>query len=178
MADYMDRYTPLTIARFWSKVAVARSADDCWLWTGATKNAGYGRLKVGGASLTSSRIAWELMNGEPLGERHALHTCDNPGCCNPNHIVAGDHATNMAEARDRGRLRPAGMPGARNPRAKLTDQDVKDIRELVASGLTNVEIAKRYGVTHSMISHIRTGRSWGRTKNDQSMSVGIDAGNS
>lgn len=156
----MAEYSPITVARFWSKVNVRRSQEECWEWTGATKTLGYGRMKIDGKNYTASRIAWELANGEPLGERHALHQCDNPKCCNPNHITAGDHGRNMAEAWSRGRVTPRDLCGEKNPRAKLTQKDVDEIRGLLTQGLTNVSIAKRYGVTHSMISCIRRGKSW------------------
>ncbi|WP_424967290.1 HNH endonuclease [Dinoroseobacter sp. S375] len=157
-------YSPITIARFWSKVDVRPDNDDCWEWQAGTKGAGYGILKVDGNVKIASRMAWELINGEPLGSRHALHSCDNPRCCNPHHIAAGTHEENMRQAGERGRSSNGDQAGSSNNRAKLSDRDILRIRSLIAAGLTNVEIAKRYSVTHSMISRIRTGRSWNGTK--------------
>jgi len=153
---------PITLARFWSKVRVTPRIEDCWEWTAGTKAGGYGRIKIQGRVRTASRLAWEIFHGEPLNERHALHACDNPRCCNPHHIVAGDHAQNMREAKERGLLRSADFSGERNPRARLTESDVVKIRQLIAKGRTNVEIARQFGVAHSMISRIRRGRSWQR----------------
>lgn len=44
--------------------------------------------------------------------------------------------------------------------AKLTATDVERIRALIDAGKTNTAIAAQYGVTHSLISRIRRGRSW------------------
>lgn len=84
----------ITMARFWSKVDVQKSDRDCWEWRGATASGGHGRIKIKGVNITASRIAWEMINGESLGERYALHHCDNPLCCNPKHIYAGTHQDN------------------------------------------------------------------------------------
>jgi len=151
---------PICVARFWSKVRVTPRIEDCWEWTAGTKAGGYGRIKINGQPRTASRVAWEIFHGKPLGDRHALHTCDNPKCCNPHHIVAGDHAQNMRDAKTRGRFRSGDNRGERNPRARLKAADVAKIRQLISRGQTNVAIAQHFGVSHSMISRIRRGRSW------------------
>lgn len=43
---------------------------------------------------------------------------------------------------------------------KLSEGDVRKIHELLALGLTQKEIATAYGVTQSLISHIKAGRNW------------------
>lgn len=45
-------------------------------------------------------------------------------------------------------------------RAKLTPDQVRDIRSEIARGTLMDEIAERYGVTQGAISHIKHGRSW------------------
>lgn len=92
----MAVYSPITAARFWSKVDVKWSAKDCWNWRGATRK-GYGNIKIEGQSHSSNRVALELFTGEPLGELMALHTCDNKLCCNPRHLYAGDASDNMTD---------------------------------------------------------------------------------
>lgn len=44
--------------------------------------------------------------------------------------------------------------GEKNPKCKLTDQDVLDIRQLSKSGATNTALAKRYAVSQQHISRI------------------------
>lgn len=156
----MATYSPIRIARFWSKVDVRESDDQCWHWRAHVGQNGYGRFALGsGHSVHAHRVAWEIVNGRPLGDHFACHTCDNKTCVNPFHIYAGDRQTNARDASERGLL---GRPqvGQLNANAKLTEENVSKIRSLIAEGWTNTAIAKRFGVTHSMISRIRRGRSW------------------
>lgn len=135
------------VARFWSHVDV-QGPDDCWTWKRARSH-GYGRFKIAGRMLTASRIAFEIANG-PLGDAEARHTCDNPPCCNPAHLVAGTHAQNMADMAARGR----------SSTRRLTPESVIDIRTRRAAGDRPVDLAAEYGVTPSNISQIVTGRIW------------------
>lgn len=54
--------------------------------------------------------------------------------------------------------------GERNGQAKLTDNDVRDIKRRLVDGETTVSIAIRYGVSHTAIGHIKHGRSWSHVK--------------
>jgi hypothetical protein len=61
----------------------------------------------------------------------------------------------------------AGRLGPNNPKhgvdhrsAKLTEDDVRKIREMSASGLSNTRVAKVYGINRSCVSRIRTGFQW------------------
>lgn len=158
----MATYTPILIARFWSKVAVGPN-KDCWHWNGAVGGNGYGRFRVAGRRTEQPhRVAWELANGEALGARYACHTCDNKLCVNPHHIYAGDHGSNTRDAVERGLLvgNRLDQRGAANANARLSEADVMAIREMIAGGATNRAIAKLFPVSDGMISRIRRGRSW------------------
>ena len=98
----MAVYDPITVARFWSKVDVTPD-DGCWEWRASRFPLGYGRFKANGVVQNASRIAWEIANERPLLHLMARHTCDNPGCCNPAHLVPGTQADNMADKVERGR---------------------------------------------------------------------------
>ena len=82
--------------QFWGKVdkAPGHGPDgDCWVWTGATTHRGYGRLW----RRMATHIALEA-DGRPQPEGlFALHSCDNPPCCNPAHLRWGTHAENVEE---------------------------------------------------------------------------------
>jgi hypothetical protein len=143
--------------RFWSKV---RKVDpsDCWEWQGCLKGSGrgYGSIALGSRMVRAHRVALSLALGrELLDTEHALHRCDNTRCCNPNHLYAGDHSQNMRDTAERHRRRP--MRGAQNPRAKLTDDDVRTIR---ASNSPLRVMAEQFGVDQSLISLIRLRKAW------------------
>jgi hypothetical protein len=90
----------------------------CHLWTGYRDPVGYGRIYIEGAKRIAHRIAWEVAHG-PIPEgmivMHAV--CDNPPCCNPEHLKLGTHADN---ARDR--VKKGRGPGARTRDLKLNPQ--------------------------------------------------------
>lgn len=141
--------------RFWKKVD---KSGDCWNWTGARNSGGYGSMGEGKAH----RISYELNIGPiPSGRGHhgicVCHTCDNRACVNPAHLFLGDHADNMADAAAKGRF--GDRSGAKNPRAKLTPDDVENIRAN-AMNLTRQEIADMFGVSKSLVEKILSGKVW------------------
>lgn len=146
-----------TAERFWARVKIGRP-DECWPWQGSRKHTGlpYGKFKVASyKTVTASRCAYALGTGQEPGEAAVLHSCDNPPCCNPGHLYAGTIKDNSKDMVERGRWRTG-----RKVIKRLKPGEVEEIRELLAAGLTNTAIGKRYGVSRSTIANIRTGASW------------------
>ncbi|QNJ55926.1 HNH endonuclease [Microbacterium phage Rasputia] len=78
-----------------------RGPDECWPWTGRVSDKGYAVLKLTGGKI--QRISRFLL-GLKLGDRRvARHTCDNPVCVNPAHIVEGTSKQNTQDMEERGR---------------------------------------------------------------------------
>ena len=86
---------------------------------------------------------------EPTSGFCVLHHCDNPSCCNPCHLYIGTHQDNMRDKAVRGR---AGK--------KLTLENVREIKQCLAAGATQVSLADRFGVTKATISQISRGKIW------------------
>lgn len=143
-------------ARFWPKVDV-RSADECWPWKPdqAQRPHGYGQFKINGQMMNSNRVALALALGE-LREQ-ALHTCDNPPCCNPAHLFDGTQVDNIVDMVTK--ERHAGASGERNSHAKLTISDVKEIRSLLAVE-SRRSLANRFSVSKTNIDFIANGKTW------------------
>ena len=81
--------------------------SDCVLWTGHRDPGGYGRMTLPGTTRGAHRVAWEVAHGPIPEGMLVLHTCDNPRCCNPEHLKLGTHADNMRHKAERGRGRGA-----------------------------------------------------------------------
>lgn len=82
----------------------------CIEWQGARSARGYGQTWDKGKVVYLHRLAWEETNGRTLCEGEQVrHSCDNPPCFNPEHLLVGTHADNMRDAIERGRL--TGRPG-------------------------------------------------------------------
>lgn len=149
---------PISIReRFWSKVAVGRR-DDCWEWVGGTFNhAGYGEFRLPTGHIGAHRQAWELVYGLIPENTCVLHKCDNPRCVNPAHLFLGTHADNVADKVAKGR----GACGEKQGQSKLTAEKVIAIRdEYTGKRGEQPIIAKKYGVTQSVVSEIVTGKAW------------------
>lgn len=143
--------------RYWAKVD-RRNADECWLWKGCTNSFGYGVFTIGPYNVGATRIGWMLSRRTPPGLLFVCHSCDNPGCCNPAHWFLGTNADNLADMRAKGRGRLEW--GETNPGARLTAQDVSEIRQGFATGRSNRVLAEQFNVSPTAVSNIRTGRTW------------------
>lgn len=142
--------------RYWAYVDV-RGPDDCWPWIGVTHK-GYGRFYDGISMRGAHRVAWKIAHGDP-GDLHVLHSCDNPPCQNPAHLRLGTHAENMREREERGRGKY--VRGSRHGKSKLTEQQVREIRDAYTGKYgEQTAIAKRYGITQANVSNIILGRTW------------------
>lgn len=90
-------------AVFWSHVTRG-APDECWLWSGATTNYGYGVMRWKGQNVGAHRIAWELTHGPIPGGMSVLHECDRTCCTNPAHLKLGSQSDNMRDAAIRNRM--------------------------------------------------------------------------
>ena len=105
------------------------------------------------------RLSFELANGSILDGMQVCHRCDNPPCVNPAHLFAGTNAENSADREAKGRGNQAR--GESNGHAKLTEDLVREIRLMHASGMAGREIARRIGLSGSGVRSVLTGRNWG-----------------
>jgi hypothetical protein len=88
-----------TLTRFWDKVDIG-SRNECWPWR-AFGHKGYGRYCDGGKKVRAHRYSFFIYNGfyPPV----VMHTCDNPPCVNPGHLIDGTQALNAQDMVAKGR---------------------------------------------------------------------------
>lgn len=139
------------LTRFWPKVEIS-TGDTCWLWAGAKVPAGYGSIGIGGRQHGAHRVSWAIANGR-WPESMVLHRCGVHGCVRPDHLYVGTSSQNSEDARRHGTL----PLGERHANAKVTDDQVAEIRARYAAGETQVRIAADYPVTQAQVSNIVRG---------------------
>lgn len=133
-----------------------RGNDECWPFHGRTTH-GYGIIDFNGRPALAHRLMFQLMNSQDPGDLFVCHSCDNPICCNPNHLWLGTHKDNMRDMRIKGRSPHNSKKGVDHPSAKLSESDVREIRISLDAAY---DLAKRYGVTREQINNIRLRKAW------------------
>lgn len=138
------------VTQFWSNVDQG-PPDECWPWTGYLEKDGYGQFFFDGRMRPAHELALTFATGEV---RHpsldTCHSCNNPPCCNPQHLRFDTRASNVADAVAAGTMR--GKTG------KLSAGEIGTIRLRLDAGARQQDLANHYGVSNSLISMIHTGR--------------------
>ena len=148
-------------ARFWQSVDRSGGPNACWPFLKKTRNKqGYGRMQWGDKLESAHRIAWSLANGEPIpNDDDVLHICDNPPCCNPDHLFLGDHDDNMADMVAKGRS--SRKVGERNGRALVSEEMAREIkRRYQTEKISQAALGAEHGITQSAVSAIVRGVNW------------------
>lgn len=132
----------------------------CWEWNGSRNKYGYGQVAVGEHNgkawmpRQTHRVSYEVFKGDPTGIV-VRHTCDNPPCMNPAHLIPGSSADNADDMRKRKR-NPTG--DYRSDKV-LTDLQVSQIRDRYAAGGVNqLALAAEYGCSQQLVSLIVRGK--------------------
>ena len=80
------------------------------------------------------------------------------------HLKWGTRKQNVQDMISKGRHRTNPNKGEKHHRAKLTKEEVLEIRILSSRGFVLTDLAKMYGVTTAEIHHIVTRRTWKEVK--------------
>lgn len=147
LKDFEDRYMP-------------EPNSGCWLWLLRGDKDGYGRLGFGVVDgkqvfYKAHRLSYFMFVGDP-GSLDVLHKCDTPACVNPDHLFLGTKSDNVADKVAKNRQ----DKGDKHGRAKLTKDDVLEIRRRAASGEKHTDLANRFGVHYGHISALVRKRFW------------------
>lgn len=130
--------------------------DGCIEWTGLKNVKGYGRRQgYKGREWFAHRAAWDEQVGSIPEGMLVLHRCDNPPCCNTDHLFLGTHEDNMHDMVNKGR--GVTLRGVANPCGRLTASQVEQVRSMYRSGWDQHKIAAEFEVTQATISRVVRG---------------------
>lgn len=135
-----------------------KNENNCWGWKGPLYPAGYGQTWFMGKQTPASRSSWIVNNGLIKSKQWVLHKCDNPPCTNPDHLFLGTCKDNVQDMIRKGRKY---IPkGSEVHFAKLTEEKVSEIKELLKNKFTLEYISEKFGISISTVSGIKTNRTW------------------
>ena len=124
--------------------------NGCLLWNGYKDRSGYGRMnrKDYDTTYVHRAVFIEASGGKAEG-KVVCHKCDTPSCINPEHLFVGTQKDNVQDMLNK--KRDAHF-GERSHRAKLTDDQVMEIKE---SKETGAILASKYGITRQYANQIK-----------------------
>lgn len=128
-----------------------RDACGCLIWVGnsRTNGLGYGVMSVAtGVSRGAHQVAWFLKHGE--WPRRLRHLCDNPLCCEVDHLLEGSQKQNMQDKVERGRQ----AKGEKHGMSKLSNEQRDELRRLRAEGWSLKQLSAKFGLVISGVSYI------------------------
>lgn len=129
------------------------NAKGCWLWTGGTVGVmGYGKTNVDGETIRVHRAVFKAVTG--LDPDEVRHTCDEPLCFRPCHLIDGTSQQNADDMVSRQRQ----SRGEARHNARLTTDEVKVMRRRHAALMQ--ALADEYGVSWSTVQAIVAKRTW------------------
>ena len=163
----MNKSKPSVFTIPFLKKSCVVSEKGCWEWQKSKDKRGYGLFKhrfSGGVWMYTHRAMFEAHNGTIPEGMILMHSCDNPCCCNPEHLTVGTQKENIQDMLEKGRQN-----------SKLTRDQVytlkTEIKFMGNQGATKDiwELwyhakAEELGVSPGTIALIHKGKTWQHVK--------------
>lgn len=142
-----------------------KKRNGCWEWQGKLHPNGYGYTTnyETGKREHVHRVSHKIFKGEIPQGLCVCHKCDNRKCINPSHFFIGTQKENIHDAISKGRMECVKLfasKGENNPNAKLDDERVRKIKLEIKEGIRCTVIARKYGISSSVLYLIRDGKAW------------------
>jgi hypothetical protein len=138
------------------KTKYVESDTGCHNWIGCKDKLGHARFKIDGKWRSAHRVAYQLFTGKTELEKLVIRTCGNYLCVNPEHLTEGTQKES-AEYRKSAGVVPTGV---KHWNAKLTDEDITEIRKRLKRGERQCRVMLDYGIGDSQISRIANKVHW------------------
>lgn len=128
--------------------------SGCWEVQGHALHSGHVHITEGRRHYRAHVFAWEQAHGQSVPPGMVvMHTCDQPRCVNPDHLVIGTQAENIHDSIRKGRYNVFGIQ-------KLNAEQVREIRRQAARGVRQKDIAAQYRIARNTVSGIVNRKSW------------------
>lgn len=131
--------------------------NSCWICLSHKLNKGYPRIRYNGKQFQMHRFIYIYFNRKIPKNKVLRHSCDNPLCINPKHLILGTVLDNIKDRQ----LRNRQAKGESISNSKLKEKDINYIRN---SKKNSVQLSKELNLAHSTIYRIRKRKTWRHIK--------------
>jgi hypothetical protein len=145
---------------FWTFIS-KNPNTNCWEWTGQLKG-GYGYFSINHKDIPVHRLMFKKYKGIIPPKINVCHSCDNPKCCNPDHLWLGTQADNIADMHIK--KRDYKSFGENHHTAKINENNVREIRKKYKEGMKMKSIHRLLNIPYRTIQHVCTGNTWKHIK--------------
>lgn len=132
--------------------------NGCWLWTKRLNSDGYGLISILSKQRYAHRVVYKEWVGDIPEGMEVCHSCDVRNCCNPAHLFVATHLDNIKDMVRKGR--GASVYGEKNPKAILTEKQVRMIFKKLIAGECVANIAKHFNVPNRIVHNIKNLKAW------------------
>lgn len=138
--------------------------DGCIFWPYGNGKDGRGHVYINKRRVRAHVAMLEITAGpKPSPEHECAHSCGqgHKGCVAPNHLRWATRSENIRDRIEHG----TSNRGERCAKAKITEAQVREIRELIKAGISQSEIAKLYCISQTNVSYIKNRVNWAWLEN-------------
>ena len=159
------RASVVDLAYFKSRTTV-NPTTGCWEWNGHRNLQGYGTvraIRACGKGRKAHRLAYMTLVGPIHGDLCVCHRCDNPPCCNPEHLFLGTQQQNTRERDEKKRQwTPFGKIRQRRPMDREHAMRIRAMHERnnPHGGLATVDISRMFSLSKTTVRDIVSGRTF------------------
>lgn len=147
------------IDRFLSKLT--KQPNGCWEYIGAKDADGYGMFWFNGRTIGAHRFSIEYLANQPLNKgNQTCHSCDNPCCCNPNHLFIGSTQDNTADRHRKGRTATGSQIGT----STYSECDILKVKQAFCSrphyrGIIK-DLSKEFSISYAVVWNVCRNKGW------------------
>ena len=145
--------------KFFSRII--EGENGCMTWIGGKHRQGYGMFNLYNTTAgkkqmqVAHRIAMMIELGRELGRyEFVIHNCDNPLCCNPDHMFVGTPEDRNRVAREKGHIQTKWKTGNAVKKQKRNYKYPEDMMRFIRDNPTEVSAAK-YGIDKGKIWYMK-----------------------